>query len=146
MVGSSPASSTVSNDGTSRHTDDVARYVNTTKSKQGDLGSLLPHAPSGTVWTAGKPAEVSWSIMANHGGGYQYRRGGNSGRDNTSPPHGCLHHSASHGGNPVTTPAAPSSLFPEDLSATDGGTHFDYASPFTPAGVYTAGCALRTSR
>jgi len=29
--------------------------------------------PSGTVWAAGSVVEVSWTIEANHGGGYQYR-------------------------------------------------------------------------
>jgi len=49
-------------------------YVNTTHAKLGDKGSLvLPAAPSGTVWKAGESYEVSWTIEANHGGGYQYR-------------------------------------------------------------------------
>lgn len=50
------------------------RYVNTSLSKQGDLGSKsLPPAETETVWTIGETAEVSWAIEANHGGGYQYR-------------------------------------------------------------------------
>lgn len=50
------------------------RYQNTTHAKRGDLGSeALPEAPSGTVWTAGGLAEVSWTVRSNHGGGYQYR-------------------------------------------------------------------------
>lgn len=49
-------------------------YVNTTHAKLGDRGSeVLPPAPSGTVWKAGSVVEVSWTIEANHGGGYQYR-------------------------------------------------------------------------
>eukprot|EP00040_Diaphanoeca_grandis_P016385 m.84522 g.84522 ORF g.84522 m.84522 type:complete len:365 (-) comp25761_c0_seq1:150-1244(-) len=49
-------------------------YVNTTHAKLGDSGSkVLPPAPSGTVWKAGEVYEVSWTIEANHGGGYQYR-------------------------------------------------------------------------
>lgn len=51
-----------------------AEYVNTSHAKVGDLGSVvLPAQPSGTVWTRGSVVEVSWSIEANHGGGYQYR-------------------------------------------------------------------------
>jgi len=50
------------------------RYRNTTHARQGDLGSkVLPPAPSGTVWTAGELVEVSWTVRANHGGGYQWR-------------------------------------------------------------------------
>lgn len=50
------------------------RYKNTSHAKQGDTGSeVLPEAPSGTIWTAGELAEVSWTVRANHGGGYQYR-------------------------------------------------------------------------
>lgn len=49
-------------------------YVNTTHAKLGDKGSVvLPAQPSGVTWTAGKAYEVSWTIEANHGGGYQYR-------------------------------------------------------------------------
>lgn len=49
-------------------------YKNTTHAKLGDHGSkVLPYAPSGTVWTAGELAEVSWTMRTNHGGGYQYR-------------------------------------------------------------------------
>jgi len=50
-----------------------AQIKNTSVAKQGDLGSKLPQQPSGVIWAAGEVAEVSWSIMANHGGGYQYR-------------------------------------------------------------------------
>eukprot|EP00041_Stephanoeca_diplocostata_P012273 m.205821 g.205821 ORF g.205821 m.205821 type:complete len:362 (+) comp18884_c0_seq1:159-1244(+) len=49
-------------------------YVNTTHAQLGDKGSeVLPAAPSGTVWRRGDVVEVSWTIEANHGGGYQYR-------------------------------------------------------------------------
>jgi len=50
-----------------------AQYRNTSKAQQGDVGSSLPITKSGTVWKAGSTANVSWSITANHGGGYQYR-------------------------------------------------------------------------
>jgi len=33
----------------------------------------LPKMPTGTVWTIGGTAEVTWSVRNNHGGGYQYR-------------------------------------------------------------------------
>jgi len=39
---------------------------------QGARGSELPVVHK-TQWKAGSTAEVSWSIFANHGGGYQYR-------------------------------------------------------------------------
>uniref|UniRef100_A0A7S2FV91 Chitin-binding type-4 domain-containing protein n=1 Tax=Haptolina brevifila TaxID=156173 RepID=A0A7S2FV91_9EUKA len=49
-------------------------YVNTTHASLGDLGSrVLPRAPSNTSWVAGGSYEVSWTIEANHGGGYSYR-------------------------------------------------------------------------
>jgi len=49
-------------------------YVNTSHAKLGDLGSkVLPRAPSNTTWLAGNSYEVSWTIEANHGGGYSYR-------------------------------------------------------------------------
>eukprot|EP01051_Picozoa_sp_SAG22_P018250 SAG22_NODE_3020_length_2018_cov_3.003127_2_plen_227_part_00 len=57
-------------------------YDTTPHAKIGDRGSRLPAlAAAGnssggggsTVWTAGKQAEVAWTIQANHGGGYQYR-------------------------------------------------------------------------
>ena len=51
-----------------------AQYYNTSKAKQGDKGTeVLPAAPSGVVWKSGDTVEISWAIMANHGGGYQYR-------------------------------------------------------------------------
>jgi len=52
-----------------------AQYRTTTNAKQGDLGSqTLEHGVSGVFpWQAGKQVHVSWSITANHGGGYQYR-------------------------------------------------------------------------
>ena len=48
-------------------------YRKTPHAEAGDLGSKLPKRPTGTVWTAGDVAEVSWSINANHGGGYYWR-------------------------------------------------------------------------
>ena len=48
-------------------------YQNTSKARRSDLGSLLPRAPSGTVWKAGSVVEVAWTRKAWHGGGYQYR-------------------------------------------------------------------------
>jgi len=50
-----------------------AQYQNTTHAKVGDLGSQLPHTPSGTTWESGATVEVSWTLQANHGGGYSYR-------------------------------------------------------------------------
>ena len=50
-----------------------AKYTTTKYAKTGDLGSSLPPAPTGVVWKAGSVVEASWSIRANHGGGYQYR-------------------------------------------------------------------------
>ena len=46
-----------------------AAYQDTVNAKLGDLGSKLPPAPSGTTWTAGKTAEVAWTVKAYHGGG-----------------------------------------------------------------------------
>merc|ERR1719487_35764 len=40
--------------------------------KNGDKGSELAPTPY-THWTAGGQAQVSWTFIANHGGGYQYR-------------------------------------------------------------------------
>ena len=46
-------------------------YVNTSHARLGDMGSaVLPPAPSGTIWQAGTAVEVSWTIEANHAGGY----------------------------------------------------------------------------
>jgi hypothetical protein len=43
-----------------------AKYTTTVHARQGDLGSfVLPPMPTGTIWTAGKPAEVSWTMRAN---------------------------------------------------------------------------------
>jgi hypothetical protein len=48
--------------------------VNTTHAKLGDAGSVvLPEMDSQATWTAGEAVEVSWTIEANHGGGYSYR-------------------------------------------------------------------------
>lgn len=48
-------------------------YTNTTHAKHGDRGSLLPRRDTGIVWTAGDVVEVSWTMNANHGGGYYWR-------------------------------------------------------------------------
>jgi len=49
-------------------------YVNTEHAKIGDFGSkVLPKMPSGAEWKAGMDYEVSWTIEANHAGGYLYR-------------------------------------------------------------------------
>jgi len=49
-------------------------YVNTTHAKLGDYGTqVLPKTPTGVQWTAGSAVELSWSIEANHAGGYLYR-------------------------------------------------------------------------
>lgn len=49
-------------------------YVNTTHAKLGDKGTqVLPRTASGATWKAGGTYEVSWTIEANHGGGYSYR-------------------------------------------------------------------------
>ena len=48
--------------------------VNTTHAVLGAAGSkVLPTQPSGTRWKAGSVAQVSWTIEANHAGGYQHR-------------------------------------------------------------------------
>jgi hypothetical protein len=48
----------------------VATFANTSLAKGGDLGSqVLKPADDPVVWTAGSPAEVSWGIRYNHGGG-----------------------------------------------------------------------------
>lgn len=49
-------------------------YVNTSHAKLGDYGSkVLPKRPTGVSWKAGEIVEVSWTIEANHAGGYLYR-------------------------------------------------------------------------
>ena len=51
-----------------------AQYKTSPNAKQGDLGSqTLPEYSTGVTWKAGELVNVSWSITANHGGGYQYR-------------------------------------------------------------------------
>jgi len=50
-----------------------AQFQNTTHAKVGDIGSKLPHTPTGVTWTAGVNYEVAWTLQANHGGGYSYR-------------------------------------------------------------------------
>lgn len=56
---------------TTNHTDETGKQYTL---QQGMLGShsLKPRA-SGTVWTSGGNASVSWYIAFNHGGGYKYR-------------------------------------------------------------------------
>lgn len=56
-----------------RETPGHGEYTNTTYAKVGDKGSLLPKMHSGAVWQAGAVVETTWSIRANHGGGWQYR-------------------------------------------------------------------------
>ena len=49
-------------------------YVTTAHAKQGDLGTqVLKQGAAAATWTTGTQVEVSWTILANHGGGYQYR-------------------------------------------------------------------------
>jgi len=48
-------------------------FTNTTHAKRGDFGSRLARRDTGTVWRAGDVVEVSWSMNANHGGGYYWR-------------------------------------------------------------------------
>lgn len=50
-----------------------AQYQNTSHASVGDYGSRLAHTPSGVTWKAGGVVEVSWTLQANHGGGYSYR-------------------------------------------------------------------------
>ena len=44
-----------------------------THTLQHHTGSKLPAGPSQATWKAGAAVEVGWTVMANHGGGYQYR-------------------------------------------------------------------------
>ena len=49
-------------------------YITTANAKVGDLGSeVLPPRPTGTVWQRGATVKASFTINANHGGGYQWR-------------------------------------------------------------------------
>merc|ERR1711915_15432 len=51
-----------------------AQYRTTPHAKQGDYGSQsLQESTEQPQWKAGGTVNVSWSITANHGGGYQYR-------------------------------------------------------------------------
>ena len=47
--------------------------MNTTLSKQGDLGSKLLAMASQATWKAGTAVEAGWTVSAHHGGGYAYR-------------------------------------------------------------------------
>jgi len=48
-------------------------YINTSHARAGDKGTNIRRRDTGVVWTAGDVVEVSWTINANHGGGYYYR-------------------------------------------------------------------------
>ena len=50
-----------------------AQFQNSSVAQQGDMGSRLPPMPSQATWKRGELAEVGWTVMANHGGGYAYR-------------------------------------------------------------------------
>ena len=50
-----------------------AIFQNSSVASQGDLGSHLPQMAPQATWRAGGTAEVGWTVMANHGGGYAYR-------------------------------------------------------------------------
>jgi hypothetical protein len=54
----------------------------------GTRGSTLPELPGGrdarVSWPAGSKQEVSWSLYANHGGGYAYRLCNKADSDNTT--------------------------------------------------------------
>lgn len=50
-----------------------ASFENSSLASLGDLGSKLPPMPSQATWAAGAEAEVGWTVMAAHGGGYAYR-------------------------------------------------------------------------
>ena len=49
-------------------------YVTTPYAKHGAKGSeLKPLGAPATIWRRGGTAEVTWQVVANHGGGYAYR-------------------------------------------------------------------------
>ena len=48
-------------------------FTNTSMSKWGDMGSLLPPSKVMPRWVAGTQVEVAWGPRFNHGGGYAYR-------------------------------------------------------------------------
>ena len=48
-------------------------FTTTRFAGRGDRGSLLPRRETGTVWAAGSVVDVSWTVNANHAGGYYYR-------------------------------------------------------------------------
>mmetsp|Transcript_44385 Transcript_44385/g.100236 ORF Transcript_44385/g.100236 Transcript_44385/m.100236 type:complete len:435 (-) Transcript_44385:67-1371(-) len=50
-----------------------AQFQNSSVAKEGDMGSKLPPMSPQATWKAGSHAEVGWTIMAHHGGGYAYR-------------------------------------------------------------------------
>merc|ERR1712203_463331 len=41
--------------------------------QNGDLGTKVLQRTKAAEWEAGSEVEITWSIAANHGGGYQYR-------------------------------------------------------------------------
>ena len=43
----------------------LGKYVNTTFAYHGMKGTDLPELPTGTVWTAGGQAEVTWQVKFN---------------------------------------------------------------------------------
>ena len=47
--------------------------MNTSLSKQGDVGSKLPAMKPQATWKAGAHVEAGWTVSAHHGGGYAYR-------------------------------------------------------------------------
>ena len=40
---------------------------------QSAIGLSLPELKQKTIWRAGSVEEIQWALIANHGGGYQYR-------------------------------------------------------------------------
>ena len=50
-----------------------AQFQNNSFAHEGSVGSRLPPMPPQATWAAGASYEVGWTVMANHGGGYQYR-------------------------------------------------------------------------
>ena len=60
--------------GSTKNNDAAGGFGNMTIAhKQGFNGSALPPVATPAKWQAGATVEVSWTIWANHGGGYVYR-------------------------------------------------------------------------
>jgi hypothetical protein len=56
------------------HPSGAAFFTNTSHNVLGDLGSrVLPPTRAAASWARGAVVEATWSMRANHGGGYQYR-------------------------------------------------------------------------